>query len=1024
MSNGAAVHLRAAVCVWLNHQRPKGNNVSQNKFKLQSGIVSLAIALAATATPSFAQQTDQTDEVGSDPGNVIIVTGTGTRIADSNLVLSNPVIGVDAVEITRQAPMTIETVLRQLPGTAPGVGQQVNNGNGGVATLNLRGLGGNRNLVLVNNRRVVPSTLGAVVDLNAIPIAMIERFEVLTGGAVTTYGADAIAGVVNFTTRRNFEGVDLQMINGITERGDGRQFRVSGAFGANVADGRGNVTIGLDYTKTEPVRQGERAFSLFGRGSTCPAAVSNEACATATAGPIQGSATAVPAALLNPLGAGFTSGARFENGQIVPGLSDYNFNPPNLFQTPLERFSMMAQTNYEVAPAIEVYAEGMFTRSKVRTELAPTGSFFSSQIQVPWNNPFLTPQMRQQLCGFVGLDDAACTAAQAPIGTTGVSANVPGLLVGRRFVESGPRVTEFTTNLFQFTGGVRGKITNTVNFDIFGQYGESDRVNTNVTGNALLARVNQALRVNPATGACADPSGGCVPLNLFGPEGSISQEAIRFIGVPTNTFSKTTFETVQAIISGDFGVTSPLGETPIAFAAGAEYRRYAGLTFGDLPTRTAGAILGAGGAVQTTEGSFYSTELYGELIVPLVEDRPFAHLLQVDGGFRYSDFSTTGGNWTFKGGVQWAPIEDIKFRGAWTRAIRTPNIGELFAPQNTALTNLTTDPCQLALGTANATVSALCAAQLAAVGAPANRLGSIPAPIAAQINFTGGGNPTLQPETATTWSAGAVFTPTFARGLFISADWYRITVEDAVSSPGVGDVITGCFGQTSPTNPFCQLISRDPLTGGLSGDPGSVRGLLLLPSNLGFIQREGIDISASYAMDLGQVGLNFGLNANHSMRNRFQSLPTSFIRECQGFFSVDCDGVMLPDWAVNLRTTASFRGFDASLLWRYISGFDVEPRTTAGTPTAGQVASFGAANPSRVVGAYRSIDSYNWFDLNLGFNVTEGIRLSALVENLLDRQPPETGSTIGSTAFNTGNTFPSVYDALGRRFSVTIGLSF
>ena len=993
--------------------------MSQNKFKLQGGFVSLAIALAATATPAFAQQTDEVAQ--EETGNVIVVTGTGTRIADSNLVLANPVIGVDAEEISRQAPMSIETVLRILPGTAPGIGQQVNNGNGGVATLNLRGLGAGRNLVLMNNRRLVPSTLGSAVDLNAIPIAMIERFEVLTGGAVTTYGADAIAGVVNFTTRRNFEGVDLQMVNGITERGDGRQFRVSGAFGANVADGRGNVTIGLDYTKTEPVRQGDRGFSLFGRGSTCPGSVSDANCATATAGPIQGSATAVPAAILSPVPTTgpFAGGAQVGGANFAPGLSDYNFNPPNLFQAPLERFSMMAQANYEVAPAIEVYAEGLYNRSVVRTELAPSGTFFSSQIQVPFNNPFLAPGMRTQLCDWAGLNAAACSTAIAN-GT-----NVPGLLVGRRLVESGPRVTEFTTDLFQFTAGVRGKVTNTVNFDIFGQYGESNRVNTNVSGNALLSRVNQALRVNPTNpAACADPSGGCVPLNLFGPEGSITPQMLAFIGTPTSTFSTTTFETVQGILSGDLGVSSPLGETPIAFALGAEYRRYSGLTFGDLPTSTAGAILGAGGAVQRTEGSFYSTEIYGELIVPLIENRPFAHLLQVDGGFRYSDFSTTGGNWTFKGGVQWAPVEDIKFRAAWTRAIRTPNIGELFAPVNTALTNLTTDPCQGALGTANATVSALCAAQLAAVGAPAGRLGSIPAPIAGQINFTGGGNINLQPETATTWSAGAVFTPTFARGLFISADWYRITVKDAITSPGVGDVVSGCFGQSNPNFVNCQLIRRDRLTGGLSGDPGSVQGLLLFPSNLGMIQREGIDINASYAVELGEVGLNFGLNANHSMRNRFQSGPASFVRECQGFYSVDCDGVMLPDWAANLRSTLTYKGFDASLLWRYISGFDVEPRTVPNTLQPGVVGSFGATNPNRVVGAYRSIDSYNWFDLNLGFNVTEGLRVTALIENLFDRKPPETGSTIGSTAFNTGNTFPSVYDALGRRFSVTLGLSF
>jgi outer membrane receptor protein involved in Fe transport len=1002
--------------------------VSQNKFKLQGGFASLAIALAATAAPAFAQQTDDQAAAPEETGNVIVVTGTGTRISDSNLVLSNPVLGVDAEEIAAQAPMSIETVLRRLPGAAPGIGQQVNNGNGGVATLNLRGLGSGRNLVLMNNRRVVPSTLGSAVDLNAIPIAMIEGFEVLTGGAVTTYGADAIAGVVNFTTRRNFEGVDLQMINGITERGDGRQFRVSGAFGANVADGRGNVTIGLDYTKTEPVRQGDRNFSLFGRGSTCPAAVTDANCATATTGPIQGSPTAVPAAVFFPgnpavtpglTASGLAGGGRFEGGQILPGLSDFNFNPPNLFQTPLERFSMMGTANYEVTPGIEVYAEGLYTRSKVRTELAPTGTFFSGQLQVPFNAPGLTPAMQQQICAIYGFDAARCTQA---ISTGQI---IPSIEVGRRFVESGPRVTEFTTDLFQFTAGVRGKITDTINFDVFGQYGESNRVNTNVSGNALLARVNQALRVNPANpAACADPSGGCSPLNIFGPEGTVSQEAIRFIGAPTSTFSTTTFETAQAIISGDFGVTSPLAETPIAFATGAEYRRYSGLTFGDLPTSTAGAILGAGGAVQRTEGSFFSTEFYGELIVPLVENRPFAHLLQVDGGFRYSDFNTTGGNWTFKGGIQWAPVEDIKFRAAWTRAIRTPNIDELFAPQNTILTNLTTDPCQGANATANATVRALCTAQLAAVGLPAGVIGFIPPPAAAQANQTVGGNRNLQPETATTWSAGLVFTPTFARGLFISADWYRITVEDAITQPAVGDIVSGCFGQANPAFANCQLIRRNPVTGGLSGDPGSVQGLIRLPSNLGLIQREGIDINASYATQLGDVGLDFALNANHSMRNRFQSGPASFIRECQGFFSVDCDGSMLPDWSANLRTSVNYKGFDASIFWRYISGFDVEPRTVPNTLQPGVVGSFGATNPARVVGAYRSIDSFHWFDLNLGFNVTNEIRVSALIENLFDRNPPEVGSTIGSTSFNSGNTFPSVYDALGRRFSVTIGLNF
>lgn len=998
--------------------------MSQKKFLLQSGFVSLAAALATTAMPAFAQDAAEPAE-GAEETNVIVVTGTGTRIQDSNLVLSNPVIGLGAEEIGKQAPMSIEQVLRILPGSAPGIGSQVNNGNGGVATFNSRGLGSNRNLVLLNNRRVTPSTLGSVVDLNVIPIALVERVEVLTGGAVTTYGADAVAGVVNFTTRQNFEGVDLQVINGITERGDGRQFRVSAAIGTNTAAGNGNVTIGLDYTKTEPVRQGERDFSLVGRGSTCPASLSDADCAARTQGGAQGSATAVPASVFFPASApglaaaGLADGGRFEGGQVVPGLADYNFNPPNLFQTPLERFTIMATGNYEVAPAIEVYAEGLFSQSTVRTELAPSGTFFSGQLSIPYNNPFLNDATRTQICTVYGLSAAQCADAVAD------GDIIPNLLVGRRFVESGPRVTEFTTNLFQFTAGVRGKVTNTVNFDVFGQYGESDRRNTRVGGNFLASRVTQALLVNPTNpNACADPSGGCVPLNIFGPEGSITQEMLDFVTVPATDFSNTTFETVIGVLSGDFGVSSPLAGSPISFAAGAEYRRYSGLTFGDLPASTPGAILGAGGAVIRTEGSVHSTEFFGELIAPLVEDRPFAHLLLVDGGFRYSDFSTTGGNWTFKAGVQWAPVPDIKFRGAWTRAIRTPNIGELFAPQATGLTNRTIDPCQQGLGIANANVTALCTAQLNAVGADPAALGFIPAPIAGQINQTTGGNPLLDPETATTFTAGAVFTPTFIPGLIVTADWYRIDVEEAITSPGVGDILDGCNGQSNPNFVLCNLIRRSPVTGSLSGDPGSVQGLIRLPSNLGFIQREGIDITANYIKDLGDVTLNFNLNANHQMKNRFQAIPAAIIRECQGFFSVECDGAMLPDWSVNLRSTVSYEGVDVSLLWRYISDFQVEPRTVPNTLQPGVVGSFGAANPNRVIGAYRETPSYNWFDLNIGFNITEELRFSVLVENMFDRKPPEVGSTIGSTAFNTGNTFPSLFDALGRRYTATIGLTF
>lgn len=974
----------------------------------QAGLASLVMGLALASAPAFAQQTAAADESAADETIVV----TGSRIAGLNIEQANPVVAIGAEELNRQAPTSIETVLRELPGSAPGIGQQVNNGNGGVASFNLRGLGAGRNLVLLNNRRIVPSTLGGAVDLNIIPVAMIERADIFTGGAVTSYGADAIAGVVNFVTKRNFEGVSLTSQFGLTERGDGQTFRIDGVIGGNFADGKGNVTVGIGYTKVDPVLQGNRPIGEFSRASTCAGAISNANCANETVGAAQGSNTAVPASLFFPLPVTgpFASGGQFNGSEIVPGLSDYNFNPLNLFQSPLDRWSLFAQGRYEVTSGIEVYAEALFTRSRVNTELAPTGTF-TNPFQIPLNNQFLTGTMRTQLCEFSGIADCAAAVASGQEITA---------IVARRFVETGPRRTEFISNVFQVTAGVRGKLTDSLNFDVFGQYGETNRRNTN-TGTALAERVQQALRSCPPGSAS-----GCTPINLFGQAGTITPEMLAFISVPTSTFTNTNFESVQGIINGDIGVTSPWADSPIGIALGAEYRRYGGGQFGDLPSRSPGAVLGSGGAFLDFSGSFHSTEVYGELNVPLVADKPFFHELTVDGGFRYADYSNTGGNWTFKAGVRWAPIPDITFRGAWTRAIRSPNLAELFSPVNTDLNNLAVDPCQGTNGTASATVSALCAAQLAAVGVPAGVLGSIPAPIAGQINITTGGNPNLNPETATTWTAGVVLQPSFLNGFSLSLDWYRVSVSDAVSSPTVSDVLNGCFGQTDPNNTLCQLIRRNPLTGGLSGDPASTQGLILQSSNLGFIQSEGFDLSANYTHDFGGWKLNWNANANYTLKSRFQSQPAAIIRECVGFYSVSCDPV-LPEWSFNMRTTAMVDNFDISLLWRYISGNSYEPRTVASTlnpPGQTLVGSFGSTNPDRIVGAYRTIPAFHWFDLNFGYDINDNLRFSMLVENLFDRKAPDVGNTIGSTTFNSGNTFPSTYDALGRRYTATIGVRF
>lgn len=664
-------------------------------------------------------------------------------------------------------------------------------------------------------------------------------------------------------------------------------------------------------------------------------------------------------------------------------------------------------------PNVNFYSEAFFSRTRVVSNLAPTGTF-TNQFQLPLNNQFLTATQRTQLCAFAGI--ANCTAAVA-------AGQEITAIVARRFVEAGPRVTEFSNNVFQITTGLRGKLTNTLNWDFFVQYGEAARRNTN-TGTALAERVQQGLR-NCPTGSAA----GCVPINIFGAAGSLSQEALTFVGTPTSTFVNTSFASVQGLVNGDFGVSSPLAAKPIAVAVGGEYRRYSGSQFGDLPSATPGAILGSGGAFSPISGSYFSREGFAELIVPLVAERPFFHDLTLETGARYASYSNSGGNWTYKFGGSWAPVEDIRIRGVWSRAVRAPNIGELFAPVATGLNNLATDPCQLALPTGNATTTALCSAQLAAVGVAASRLGSIPAPIAGQINVTTGGNPNLDPEVATTYTVGIVLQPrsvAFLRGLTATADFYDVVVTGAISSPTVSDIVNGCFGQSNPNDTRCTAIRRNPLTGGLSGDPATTQGAILQSSNLGFLNTRGFNFGADYSRSFGEIKANIGITGNYTLRSRFQATPSTFIRECVNFYSVSCDPV-LPKFTFQQRTSVSVDLFDVSLLWRHISPTQFEPRTGA-TPTTqpavGTVGSFGSTNPATIIGAYRRIPAFDYLDLNLSANLTSQFRIGFLITNLLDRQAPDVGNTIGSTGFNSGNTFPSTYDPIGRRFTLNGRLKF
>ena len=380
------------------------------------------------------------------------VVVTGTRIRTPGVIANSPIASVSAESIQLQQPINVEEIIKVLPGALPGIGSGTNNGNGGGATINLRGLGATRTLVLVDGRRVVPFDLNSQVDTNVIPVSLIERVDIVTGGASAVYGADAVSGVVNFLLKRDFEGVDLSYGYGTSEESDAKRQRVDLTMGTNTADGKGNVVISLGYTDTDELLQGDRPFGLVSRNSV--------------SGNADGSATAIPVVITAPL----VGQINTTNGRIEAYNRPFNFNPQNFYVTPVERYQATMLGRYEINDNVEVYAQGMYTRSDVGTQLASSGTFLNSYL-VPIGNPFIPQPAREQLCA---LPTVNIPLANCVVGNT----QEVRMSLGRRITELGPRLNDFANKMFQYTVGVRGDIAGSWAYDAYWQHGESDQIQT------------------------------------------------------------------------------------------------------------------------------------------------------------------------------------------------------------------------------------------------------------------------------------------------------------------------------------------------------------------------------------------------------------------------------------------------------------------------------------------------------------------------------------------------------------------
>ena len=1052
---------------------------------LKLSTASVAIGICLASTPAFAQaeaSAEAPDAEAVNPEDAIVVTGS--RITNPNLDLSSPVGVVTSEELELRQTNVAEQFLRELPSAVPSIGSAVNNGNGGSSFVNLRGIGSQRNLVLLDGRRFVPADTTGRVDLNSIPLAVIERTDILTGGATTTYGADAVSGVVNFVTKRDFAGLEANFTSTIAEEGDAEGYRAELTLGSNFDDGRGNAVLSLGYQDQGDVLQGARftgennvsSFSGNPGGSSNavpanivfnslidPASICDqtlfpdEATCPVLSGTLfrDGTVDADGNLVRSTFnGLGFTSGVAaqingdgsdiisndptnfLDNGEFNP--TPFNFNPFNYYQLPFERFNLFGSARYEVSDAVEVYSQAAFSKQTVSTQIAPGGSFFNTYT-LNLNNPLIPDAIAERIgagLGLVGADFDAARNTQFGATLADGSAN-PDYVefasqVRRRSIEAGTRNSEFTSTLFNFVVGARGGITDNIEWDVSGTYGESERIQRQ-SGFARFARLQNALIAVPdgAGGAAcaasatagATAEAGCVPINLFGPAGTLTPEQVAYtFQLTQQVITGTSIATVNGTISGD--LDTGILASPVSFAVGGEYREFTATRQSDEASQTPGAVVGGGGAAPDINGSYDVADVFGELFIPVFEGVPFAESLTVELGARYSDYSTAGTEFTWKAGGAWEPVIGLKFRGNYQRSSRAPNIGELFTPVTTGLSNLQTDPCQGALPVGNAALTAVCVAQ----GAPATSIGGILPPPAGQINVTTGGNLDLGTETAKTWTVGFIAQPDFLPGFSFSVDYFNIEVTDAITTPAVGDIIGGCFNNitaASATDPNCtDLIQRSATTGALAGAPNEVPGLILQLSNLGLIQTDGIDVSANYATDLtDKIGLSLSFDGTWTNENIFNTNPAnpdSINRDCVGFFSVNC-GSIQPEFTFSQRTTVSFDDeFRLSLRWRYLSGVEQEPDDILngnGPAFQGNSPLFGDVD-------FQNIPAESYFSLTGQWDVSENVLFTVTIDNLLDNAPTVVGNNIGSTAFNSGNTYPSTYDAIGRRYSASVKFNF
>jgi len=990
---------------------------------LASSMICGAAFLGLSATQAYAAAA----AADAATGEVSEIVVTGTRIPSPNLTSIAPVTTVGSADIKAQGVTRIEDITNSLPQVFAGQGSMLSNGATGTATVDLRGLGSSRTLVLIDSRRLMPGDPSVPsADLNFIPAALVERVDVLTGGASATYGADAVAGVVNFIMMKNFEGVRVdaqysgyQHTNhegaiqdvvrtaaaGATDprqfalpahsNFDGEGTEVSLILGANAPDGKGNITAYATYRQNNSVLEGARDFSTCSLNSGTPN-FAEFGCG--------GSGTAFPARV----GGFIVDPTTFNTFRPRTGADVFNFAPQNFFVRPDERYSLGAFAHYQIAPWAEAYMDTMFMDDNSTAQIA-AGGVFAGTFSINCANPLLSNQERALLPAAGG---GFCDAPTVPNDVfTGTVARrlQPG--------EAGGRVTELRHTDYRIVVGLRGDLGKNWNYDGYLQYG-TVQFSQQQTGNFNTSRIIQALNVvngpnGPVCAPGADP--GCVPLNLFTAR-QISPAALTFLNANSFASGNTTERVASLAFTGklgDYGIKSPYASEGVGVALGAEYRREHLDSVADFLS-TNGLVNGNGGANPPVNGGFDVYELFGEARVPLISDMPFAKNVSLELGYRFSTYSSIGNTNTYKVSGEWEVIDGLRLRAGYNRAVRAPNVIELFSPQNVVLDG-TTDPCA-GLSAGNPLV-ATCASVF---HLSTQQVLNIERNPANQINGQVGGNPNLKPEISDTYTAGFVWQPSFIPGLNFSVDYFNIKVDQFISNIGENLILNQCVTTASPF--FCNLVHREPGNNSLFLDPtGFVQDTTL---NTGSLKTTGVDINASYRTDLSTLGLGDNGGLSFSLVGTWldqldtQPLPGGQTFNCKGLFGTVC-GVPAPEWRHKFRVTWStpysygdwFKSLSLSAQWRYFGKVTLDAFN--GNPLLN--------NPGLQYESDRAFSSRSYLDLTANFTVHDNLNFRVGVNNVFDKDPPIVGASNCPGVICNGGTFPQVYDALGRY--VFVGLS-